>query len=406
MAVVILGGLLSSMALNLLVLPTFALRSSRASRPPGWITGGATTRTSGISATKPTAIRSRDYRSMAAAIQICNASGQPAGNNRSCARELRNSVWETLSIPHIIYIGLTMRMWHVANTLRNAEVDPHAPAPTAHPSSASGAASLHLWALGLLAGPFYRLYESLLLRQVRRLPIPRHVGIILDGNRRYGEQYGMQNPYDIYSFGALKLEEVLDWCVEVHIPAVTLWVFSTDNLDRPANQVSGILAAIETKLRALARDPLIQQRRVRVQAIGRIEILPGSVVTAIRAACEATAAHNGLVLTIAVAYGGRDEIVDAVRGLLADQAERGVSIVDAIREITRESIARHLYTAGSPDPDLIIRTSGEIRLSGFLLWQSAYSELYFCDVPWPAFRKIDFLRAVRSYQQRKRRFGK
>ena len=111
-------------------------------------------------------------------------------------------------------------------------------------------------------------------------------------------------------------------------------------------------------------------------------------------------------LTIAVAYGGRDEIVDAVRGLVAEQAERGLALPEAIGEITREGIARHLYTAGSPDPDLIIRTSGEIRLSGFLLWQSAYSEFYFCDVPWPAFRKIDFLRAVRSQQQRKRRFGR
>ena len=123
-------------------------------------------------------------------------------------------------------------------------------------------------------------------------------------------------------------------------------------------------------------------------------------------ASDATAAYEGMILTIAVAYGGRDEIVDAVRSLLAEQAERGLTAVDAIQEITRDAIARHLYTAGSPDPDLIIRTSGEIRLSGFLLWQSAYSEFYFCDVPWPAFRKIDFLRAVRSYQHRKRRLGR
>ena len=126
---------------------------------------------------------------------------------------------------------------------------------------------------------------------------PRHVGIILDGNRRYGEQYGLQNPYEIYLFGALKLEDVLDWCIEVLFRPLRFGLLHRQS-HRPANQVSGILAAIETKLRVLARDPLIQQRRVRVQAIGRIEILPGSVVTAIRAACEATAAHNGLVLTI------------------------------------------------------------------------------------------------------------
>jgi short-chain Z-isoprenyl diphosphate synthase len=145
---------------------------------------------------------------------------------------------------------------------------------------------------------------------------------------------------------------------------------------------------------------------VRVQAIGKLELLPTSLREAICAASDATKDYDGTILTIAVAYGGRDEIVDAVRSLLAEQAERGLTVVDAIAEITRAAIARHLYTAGSPDPDLIIRTSGEVRLSGFLLWQSAYSEFYFCDVPWPAFRKIDFLRAVRSYQRRKRRFGK
>jgi short-chain Z-isoprenyl diphosphate synthase len=163
---------------------------------------------------------------------------------------------------------------------------------------------------------------------------------------------------------------------------------------------------ITSKVRTLSDHPKIHRRRVRVQAIGKLELLPASLRDAIRAASDATEDYDGMILTIAVAYGGRDEIVDAVRSLLAEQAERGLTVVDAIAEITRAAIARHLYTAGSPDPDLIIRTSGEVRLSGFLLWQSAYSEFYFCDVPWPAFRKIDFLRAVRSYQRRKRRFGK
>jgi short-chain Z-isoprenyl diphosphate synthase len=163
---------------------------------------------------------------------------------------------------------------------------------------------------------------------------------------------------------------------------------------------------VEAKVRTLSDHPKIHRRRVRVQAIGKLELLPASLREAIRAASDATEDYDGMILTIAVAYGGRDEIVDAVRSLLAEQAERGLTVVDAIAEITRAAIARHLYTAGSPDPDLIIRTSGEVRLSGFLLWQSAYSEFYFCDVPWPAFRKIDFLRAVRSYQRRKRRFGK
>ena len=258
----------------------------------------------------------------------------------------------------------------------------------------------------LVLGPLYRVYEHWLARQVEGHPVPRHIGIILDGNRRHAERHGLSDPCEIYSLGAGKLDDVLDWCGELAVPAVTLWVFSTDNWGRPLEQVSGILTAVEAKVRTLADHPEIHRRHVRVQAIGKLELLPASLREAIRAASDATAAYEGMILTIAVAYGGRDEIVDAVRSLLAEQAERGLTAVDAIQEITRDAIARHLYTAGSPDPDLIIRTSGEIRLSGFLLWQSAYSEFYFCDVPWPAFRKIDFLRAVRSYQHRKRRFGR
>mgnify|MGYP001112862453 FL=1 len=260
--------------------------------------------------------------------------------------------------------------------------------------------------LSLVTRSLYRFYEHRLVRQVRNAPIPGHIAMILDGNRRHGERHGLCDPYEIYAVGARKLDAVLDWCGELAIPAVTLWVCSTDNLERPSGQVAGILAAIEAKLRALVHDPQIHRRRVRVRAIGKLELLPGSIVAAIRAAREATANYDGMILTIAVAYGGREEIVDAVRSLLADQARRGLAFADAINEVTSSTIGLHLYMAGAPDPDLIIRTSGEIRLSGFLLWQSANSEFYFCDVPWPAFRKIDFLRAVRDYQRRKRRFGK
>jgi short-chain Z-isoprenyl diphosphate synthase len=241
---------------------------------------------------------------------------------------------------------------------------------------------------------------------VRNAPIPHHIAIILDGNRRHGERRGMRDPHEIYALGASKLDAVLDWCGELAIPAVTLWVCSTDNLERPADQVAGILAAVEAKLRALAHDPQIHRRRVRVRAIGKLELLPGSTLAAIRAAREATANYDGMLLTIAVAYGGRQEIVDAVRALLVELVQRQVALADTITEITASAIGHHLYMAEAPDPDLIIRTSGEIRLSGFLLWQSAHSEFYFCDVPWPAFRKIDFLRAVRDYQRRKRRFGR
>jgi short-chain Z-isoprenyl diphosphate synthase len=253
--------------------------------------------------------------------------------------------------------------------------------------------------------PLYRLYERRLLRQVRLRPIPRHIGIIVDGNRRHGERLGIQDAQAIYNVGAEKLDEVLDWCAELAVPAVTLWVFSTENLQRPAAQISGILASIEAKVSNLAQDPQIHRRRVRVRAIGQLELLPGSVTAAIRAAQEATSSYDGLILTIAVAYGGRQEITDAVRSLLTDQARRGLTLAQAIDAVTPAAIEDHLYMAGAPDPDLIIRTSGEIRLSGFLLWQSAYSEFYFCDAFWPAFRKIDFLRAIRAYQHRTRRFG-
>ena len=251
----------------------------------------------------------------------------------------------------------------------------------------------------------YYLYARRLVRDVSSRPTPRHIGIILDGNRRHGRSLGITEPRELYDLGANKLDEVLEWCAELGIPTVTLWVFSTDNFHRPAAEVSGILGSIEAKLTALACDPAIHHRRVRVRAIGCLRMLPEPVLAAIGAAERATAQYDGLELNIAVAYGGRQEITDAVRALLSCMAAKQATLAEAIARITPEAIANHLYTAGLPDPDLIIRTSGEIRLSGFLLWQSAHSEFYFTDVLWPAFRKIDFLRAIRSFQQRRRRFG-
>jgi short-chain Z-isoprenyl diphosphate synthase len=251
----------------------------------------------------------------------------------------------------------------------------------------------------------YYLYEQRLAHQVSERAMPAHVGIILDGNRRHARQRQLTDPRAIYGLGADKLDEVLDWCAELGIEAVTLWVLSTANLDRPSEEVSGILGAVEAKMAALAADPQIHRRRIRVRAVGRIDALPASTVAAIRAAEAATAAYAAMTLTIAVAYGGREEIVDAVRALLRDKAREGADAEAIAAAVTPETLSRYLYTDALPDPDLIIRTSGEVRLSGFLLWQSAYSEYYFSDVFWPAFRKIDFLRAVRAYQQRQRRFG-
>jgi len=253
----------------------------------------------------------------------------------------------------------------------------------------------------------YWIYERRLLYQIDRRRVPRHVGIILDGNRRHARDKGVNDPLKIYRPGAEKLDEILDWCAELSIPAVTLWVFSTENFKRSPSEVSGILAAIEAKVATLAQNPLLHQQRVRVQAIGRLDVLPESVAAAFRAAQKATAQYDSMALTIAVAYGGREEIVDAVRSLLKAQAAgANYSISDLIEKVTPEAIARHLYAGDLPDPDLIIRTSGEVRLSGFLLWQSVHSEFYFTDVLWPAFRRIDFLRAIRAYQARERRLGR
>jgi short-chain Z-isoprenyl diphosphate synthase len=256
-----------------------------------------------------------------------------------------------------------------------------------------------------IIGLLYYLYARRLSRNVLARPRPGHVGIILDGNRRHGRSLGIVDPRAVYDLGADKLDEVLEWCAEFAIPTVTLWVFSTENFRRSADEVSGIMASVEAKLTALAEDPAIHRRRVRVRAIGCLAMLPPPLLDAIRAAERATDRYDGIELNIAVAYGGRQEITDAVRALLSALALKQATLADAIDEVTPEAIARHLYTAGLPDPDLIIRTSGEIRLSGFLLWQSVHSEFYFTDVLWPAFRKIDFLRAIRAYQDRQRRYG-
>lgn len=260
--------------------------------------------------------------------------------------------------------------------------------------------------LTALLRPVYALYERNLLQQVLDRPPPRHVGIILDGNRRYGRRAGLRDSAQIYTLGAQRLDFVLDWCGELAIPAVTVWVCSTDNLERGAEELGGILGAVESKLRSLVDDPCIHRRRVRVQAIGRLDLLPASTVAAIRAATRATAEYDGMTLTIAIAYGGREEIVDAIRSMLDEALRDGASLREAIDRVSLQAIGQHLYASTASEPDLIIRTSGEVRLSGFLLWQSAYSELHFSDVLWPEFRKIDFLRAVRSFQGRKRRFGR
>ena len=251
----------------------------------------------------------------------------------------------------------------------------------------------------------YHFYERRLLAQVRAFPLPRHVGIILDGNRRFGRRHNLTNPQEIYTAGAQKLDDLLDWCAELGLRAITLWVLSTDNFDRRAEELSGILSAVESKLLALANNPQIHRQRICVRAVGRLDLLPQSTLAAVRTAEAATKGYDGMYLTIAAAYGGQQEITDAVQLLLREQLAAGKTFEQAIAQVKPDAIGPYLYSPDLPDPDLIIRTSGEIRLSGFLLWQSAYSEFHFTDVFWPEFRRIDFLRAIRAFQQRHRRNG-
>jgi short-chain Z-isoprenyl diphosphate synthase len=248
----------------------------------------------------------------------------------------------------------------------------------------------------------YTVYEKRLRRSLDGLPMPRHVGVMLDGNRRWARSVGKRSVNEGHQAGADKIADLLGWCEEAGVEVVTLWLLSTDNLGRDAEELQPLLRIIEEAVADLA-----SRRRWRVRAFGSLDLLPESTAVALKSAEEATADLPGHLLAVnaAVGYGGRREIADAVRSLLTEHAAKGASLEEVASFLDVEHIAEHLYTRGQPDPDLLIRTSGEQRLSGFLLWQSAHSEFYFCDAYWPAFRHVDFLRALRAYGDRHRRFG-
>ncbi len=236
---------------------------------------------------------------------------------------------------------------------------------------------------------------------VRRMPqnLPHHIGVMLDGNRRWARTVGRDSAHG-HRAGAANIEPLLEWCDEVGIEVVTLWLLSTDNLNRPEAELGPLLEIIEEAVEALAR-----RGRWRLHPVGALDLLPPATTERLKAAAEATADVEGSLVNIAVGYGGRREITDAVRSLLHEHAAKGTTLEELAAVLDVEHIADHLYTKGQPDPDLVIRTSGEQRLGGFLLWQSAKSEFYFCEAYWPDFRRVDFLRAIRAYAQRKRRFG-
>ncbi len=252
----------------------------------------------------------------------------------------------------------------------------------------------------------YRVYERRLARQLDPSLLPRHVGVILDGNRRYARERGLPSVAHGHRAGADRIPTFLDWCWELDIPYVSLWLLSTDNLSRDDEEVAGLLDIIVETVQRIAHHPSTKERRLRVTAVGALDLLPEEVRTGLKDATEATADHDGFHLQVAVGYGGRREITDALRSLLRERADDGDSLAEVAEDLDVDDITAHLYTSGFPDPDLIIRTSGELRLSGFLLWQSANSEYYFCDPYWPEFRRVDFLRALRDYQARHRRFGR
>ena len=249
----------------------------------------------------------------------------------------------------------------------------------------------------------YRLYEERLLGSLDRSRFPHHVAIILDGHRRYARSERLASYTDSYRVGMAKFEEFLAWAEELDIPAVTGWVLSRENLERPLEELEPYFDVL---VELFGRLPeLCDQYDIQIRFVGSLDLLPDRVVSAAKRAEEARPTGTRW-LTIALGYGGRQEIVDAARDLVASLVEDGVDPSELADAIDAEGLAAKMYSPHLPDPDLLIRTSGESRISGFLLWQSAYSEFVFVDVFWPAFRRVDFLRALRDFSRRERRFGK
>lgn len=255
----------------------------------------------------------------------------------------------------------------------------------------------------ILVAPLYSLYTARLWLEVLAHPVPRHLAVILDGNRRFAERAGLDVRAG-YAEGGGRVADVLRWSERAGIEATTLWALSLDNLERPADQVAALTRVIEDSVRALL--PIARLRGWQLRAIGRRALLPASLQRTLDEAEAQTAAARRLVVQFAIGYGGREEILDALRRWADEPEVRDQNARAALRTLTAADLTRHLYAADLADPDLILRTSGEIRLSGFLLWQSVHAEFYFTDVLWPEFREIDFLRALRDYQRRSRRFGR
>jgi short-chain Z-isoprenyl diphosphate synthase len=251
-----------------------------------------------------------------------------------------------------------------------------------------------------LQGLAYAAYKRRLRKQLDGKPMPQHVGMVMDGNRRWARGQGHANPSVGHRYGALHVEKALGWCESVGVRHVTVFVCSTENLvKRPEAEVAYLMQVTEEIVAQQLGRP---GGRWQVHVAGMLDLLPDRTARALKEAVEVTEdVATGNHITLAIGYGGRQELVEAVRSLLESEAAAGNDLDGLAAKLTAADISNHLYTTGQPDPDLIIRISGEQRMSNFLLWQSAHSELYFCDAYWPAFREIDFLRALRAYAARR-----
>ena len=247
----------------------------------------------------------------------------------------------------------------------------------------------------------YKIYEWYISRNLKPEKMPKHVAIIMDGNRRYSKLQGNMDVVKGHEIGVDTLEKVLDWSIELGIEIITAYAFSTENFNRPQHEVEGLMKLFLINFKRLVTHEKIHKNEVKVKVVGKLDLIPENVREAIKEAEDATAQYDKRLLNIAIGYDGRLEIIDSFKKIIKDVQDGKITIDD----VDEELVSKNLYTAGVEDPNLIIRTSGEERLSGFLLWQSSYSELYFCETLWPELRKVDFIRAIRSYQERERRFG-
>lgn len=250
--------------------------------------------------------------------------------------------------------------------------------------------------------PLLSVYERRIVSSLDPTTLPCHVAIICDGNRRWAREAGFTDVSHGHRAGAERIADMLSWCAELGIETVTIYLLSIENLSRASEELDALMEIVPDIVDEISGP----EGTWRVRIVGTLEQLPERVAGRLRSAAERTADRDAMNVNVAVGYGGRQEIVDAVQSLLREQSDAGASDEKMIEAVTVEAIDRHLYTKGQPDPDLVIRTSGEQRLSGFLLWQSAYSEIWFTDAYFPAFRRVDFLRALRDFSARNRRYGK